>query len=147
MYWCCVDCNNSANEIIYCSRSWTTIGDQFGSAGDCFFILPKGESFDCIGRGSTNVITSYAVELDDTYFDSSSSSISVISDISKGYTNDDKSNNNKEGSDAMIYLEIESLTYGMANFDCYYNDEVNNIMFSLCNFTAEHATQSINVLL
>lgn len=138
---------NNDDEIIYCSRKWVADGDrmsQLGSAGDCYFILPAGESFSCRGSGDTNVITAYGVELNDTYFDTSGSGgISVISDISNGYTNDDKSNNNKLGSDAMIYVEVESLTIGLANFDCYYDDGDNDIMFSLCNFTAEHATGSV----
>ena len=40
--------------LTYCARSWQ--GEASGTAGDCFFVLGAGRSFQCQATGTTNVI-------------------------------------------------------------------------------------------
>lgn len=48
-------------DMVHCSRGWA-VAEQ-GSAGTCFFLLGAGETFDCSGSGTVNMIGAHGLAL------------------------------------------------------------------------------------
>eukprot|EP01084_Bolivina_argentea_P068489 124674_1 len=121
---------NDNGTLVYCSRGWDM--EQEGSAGDCYFILPKGESFDCHGKGTTSIIGAHAVKLGGSYFAAGSKKIPSISN----YTN---INTDK---DEWVYLEMESTSKSANSLQCNYRT-TKGAEINVCNFTASNAASSV----
>eukprot|EP01064_Diplonema_japonicum_P037856 TRINITY_DN8_c0_g1_i10.p1 TRINITY_DN8_c0_g1~~TRINITY_DN8_c0_g1_i10.p1 ORF type:complete len:778 (+),score=266.13 TRINITY_DN8_c0_g1_i10:57-2390(+) len=103
-------CSNG--NMVYCNRKWSS--SDSGSAGDCFFVLPAGASFDCTVQGTVNFIGAHAAQMSASLVSKTATDVPCAG-ASCSYTN-------SKNSDMWVAQSFEASGSGTNSMSCSYNN-------------------------
>jgi len=110
------------DEMVHCSRGWA-VAEQ-GSAGTCFFLLGAGETFDCSGSGTVNVIGAHGLQLAGQILSSATKELSCKGSLTKC------SDKNDAAQDAWVELKFTLPSSNNHALTCSVDDN------EVCRFSA-----------